>query len=890
MTSIVYLPVIENKDELQDLLSRAAWFLTFSKINKIYVPILDERLLSEPWLVAPGMDKCISERFSVLKDRLQFVLVKSLDDIKGCIRDSSIVLRWRKDATPNLMTPNTLQKLLVDKIVWRVDSSLDRMEGSFYIEVGLSLIENKKELLERNKEKFLGFSATVGHLKRAYILATGPSVWRYRLFDYSNAISIVCNSVILDDELMSVVRPKILVFADPIFHFGPSQYAAEFRKKVKESVEKYDCTIIIPFKYYQIFCSVLPELIDRVIAIPFEKDISFNFDLESSFKIKTTSNILTLLLVPLATTFAEEVGVLGCDGRPLKEDSYFWGHNQKTQINDKMSNIREIHPSFFAINYNDYYLEHCENLDAQFKAAEMKQKKIYSLGFSYIPALGHRMGLGSRSDMNQEKTQIKKVIILDPDAKSWSGHYMAYNEKLSLQLNKLDIDVQVICRKDIASEILDTRPNYFPSLSVHSWAVGNRKENREHIDEFELELNDALEKHINCFDESTILYMYCGSIEHAQVLARVVKKYPNLYVNINLFWLSFVLNEEKANEWKDFIVWLDEEIGKGKFVATSPTAELRNAVAKHTGCILPVAPHPSTGLSDDDFRSIENQKKEQVNQATYRVLFPSAPRLEKGYLASVECAKLLASNSDIQPVIRHAPTFSTPKELAKPLADLPSSIEIVEGELSDEEFLDLFKHVEISIIPYLPDAFGMRTSGLLIDSIYHGIPCVVLKDTWLGNFVSKYRCGEVVENCSARSLADGTMKIVANYEQYKTNALVSRSTHFSNNSWEVFGKFLIKQRELSLGGSELYGETLIDSTLDKKAKGFPNGDISKNLNIFDANVLYRQGSYSEAMESYLQLYQLRKLKMYADNALMAARKQGITSVHTIDELIIHANA
>ena len=41
--------------------------------------------------------------------------------------------------------------------------------------------------------------------------------------------------------------------------------------------------------------------------------------------------------MPLAATFADEVGILGCDGRPLQENTYFWAHNQKTQFNDKMA-------------------------------------------------------------------------------------------------------------------------------------------------------------------------------------------------------------------------------------------------------------------------------------------------------------------------------------------------------------------------------------------------------------------------------------------------------------------------------------------------------------------------------------------------------------------------
>src|SRR5690606_28542788 len=102
----------------------------------------------------------------------------------------------------------------------------------------------------------------LGRFDRAYLMATGPSIGQYRSFEYSNALAIVCNSVINNEELMENVRPQILVFADPIFHFGPSQYAATFREKLAESAQRHDFTICIPIKYYPLFVNAVPQLAD----------------------------------------------------------------------------------------------------------------------------------------------------------------------------------------------------------------------------------------------------------------------------------------------------------------------------------------------------------------------------------------------------------------------------------------------------------------------------------------------------------------------------------------------------------------------------------------------------------------------------------------------------
>jgi glycosyltransferase involved in cell wall biosynthesis len=189
---------------------------------------------------------------------------------------------------------------------------------------------------------------------------------------------------------MAWVRPRFLVFADPIFHFGPSNYAAEFRRKLRESCARHDYTIIVPMRYYGLLTDAMPELRGRTIGIPSDKPNGFNLDLASEFRVFTTANILTYLMLPVASTLARRVYLLGCDGRPLDESGYFWSHNKKTQINDQMDNIRLVHPGFFAIDYNDYYLDHCRQLEELIGEGEKMGREYGTVTPSFIPALQTR--------------------------------------------------------------------------------------------------------------------------------------------------------------------------------------------------------------------------------------------------------------------------------------------------------------------------------------------------------------------------------------------------------------------------------------------------------------------------------------------------------------------
>jgi FkbM family methyltransferase len=389
---IAYFPVVDRPAELRDLLSRAAWYLTSSPIEKIYILISEPALSGEEWRVQDGMDPKIAEQFGQLSELIEFVPARSNSAVQEVMEDVSVVLRWRKGAWPDWMTERDVARALAGKRLFEIDSTGERMEGANYIDVSYKLGPSTRELTVEQSAKFAAVLRDTGTFDRASLFATGPSVSEYRTFDFTDSLSVVCNTVILDEDLMETVQPRFAVFLDPIFHFGPSQYAADFRAALREVMASHRQLIVcLPLKYYPLFTAAMPDLADRTVAVPFEKERPFNFDLSTEFELRTTANVLTFAMIPLGTTFAPQIGILGCDGRPLDENTYFWRHNPATQLNERMQNIRQVHPAFFNVDYNDYYLEHCETLAAQLSAGERAGYRFDSLTPSHIPALKRRM-------------------------------------------------------------------------------------------------------------------------------------------------------------------------------------------------------------------------------------------------------------------------------------------------------------------------------------------------------------------------------------------------------------------------------------------------------------------------------------------------------------------
>ncbi len=389
---LTYYPPIDTEVALVDTMARAAWFLSFVNVGRIVAPITDSSLANTAWQVPEGMDPAVAVRFEALKNKVEFAICADAEGARPLLDESDGVLCWRAAECAGLFEAEQAKAdWLKGKRLWRVDPNSDRNEGAAYIEIGFRFMAHHERIIASNQARFDVLARKIGKHKSAYVLATGPSADQYRTLNHQGAFGVVCNSVILDDELMATLKPHVLVFADPIFHFGPSEYAATFRRNVREAARKYDFVIAIPLKYHDIFLDQLPELESRMIAVPFTVRPDFNFDLSAQFDVKVTANILTFLMLPIATSFADEIEILGCDGRPLSENTYFWGHNPNTQINDKMANIRVVHPGFFAIDYNDYYLKHCDLLAQQLSEGEAQGRSFVCMSHSHIPALAARM-------------------------------------------------------------------------------------------------------------------------------------------------------------------------------------------------------------------------------------------------------------------------------------------------------------------------------------------------------------------------------------------------------------------------------------------------------------------------------------------------------------------
>ena len=226
----------------------------------------------------------------------------------------------------------------------------------------------------------------------AFVLATGPSA---RLVDPGSVtaeVRISCNSVVRDLDLLRALQPNVICFVDPAFHYGPSRYAAAFRRDLLRAVKETDALLVTAELWAGLLLAHHPELVDRLLILRMLKGRSaWRWPTRDRMTVRMTGNVLTNAMLPIAFALTDRVEIAGCDGRRPGE-SYFWHHNRRTQYSDElMTSAFEAHPAFFRDqDYADYYDHHCHQLEELLAAGEEAGKRAIGVTPSYIPALSRR--------------------------------------------------------------------------------------------------------------------------------------------------------------------------------------------------------------------------------------------------------------------------------------------------------------------------------------------------------------------------------------------------------------------------------------------------------------------------------------------------------------------
>jgi len=221
----------------------------------------------------------------------------------------------------------------------------------------------------------------------AAVFGTGPSLDLVDWADHAETTNILCNSAVGNSAILEAADPVLIAAADPVFHSSFGTYATRFRRELASALDSTDAWFVCPTRDAPLYRHYLPpEAASRLLPVPLSSRVDFNLDLCATLEVKSTANVLTLLLLPLACTLSRSVSIAGCDGKPSSSD-YFWTHSRQAQFDDELAATKQPFSGFFDIDYDAYYEEHLELLTAQIEHADRLSYSISNVTPSHIPIL-----------------------------------------------------------------------------------------------------------------------------------------------------------------------------------------------------------------------------------------------------------------------------------------------------------------------------------------------------------------------------------------------------------------------------------------------------------------------------------------------------------------------
>lgn len=254
---------------------------------------------------------------------------------------------------------------------------------------------SKSDMAALGQANLGSFRRAISGRRGSQLFATGPSLSHLDLNAVAepNSLRIVCNSIVSNDAVMSLLRPDLVTFGDPAFHFGSSEYSQQFRRDLRRQMRSNpELRALFPLEFSANVYDLVVEFPSRAIPVPIAWPWYRSVDrLAATGEGLRTGNIMTSLMLPASYLVDGEVQLFGFDGRK-PSDKEFWQHSARAQYSEAVySSVRSRHPAFFLeAGFESYYDKHCSIVQQMVTSLEQHGRDVLCRTPSAIPALEDR--------------------------------------------------------------------------------------------------------------------------------------------------------------------------------------------------------------------------------------------------------------------------------------------------------------------------------------------------------------------------------------------------------------------------------------------------------------------------------------------------------------------
>lgn len=590
--------------------------------------------------------------------------------------------------------------------------------------------------------------------------------------------TVVLTSTLLPELARLDKPPHLLIFAnDAEQHSGPSAAAAKWRSGLILAMQLHNSHLICAIRDVPLFEHLLPsETHRRILGVHINQRPPSSNPLHQ-INLDGNARWVTELQMHIATTFTRHVEISG-----FAQDTLACATEELAE------NRPGDHATLSEV------LQRNLDLERALSRAEAQGLSIKCLTQTTAAPLHHRQ---PNPTLSPKRALSQTTLgIIDPDAKGQAGHFLSYDRRLAGAAKKAGLNPVVLSNTDLVvySGVSDIA-NLHQVFTDHTWVLGNRWPNEEPLARarFCSELYSALTTINASAVRPCTLFMYCGSIQVAEVVESVLVDFPFVSAVINLFYTydHSLANEEYRARYAPSIERLFKHTPQIQLVA--PTQQVVDEYTAFLSITLPKLPHPSTTFDDAAARSAPfDYHRPDTAQRKFRVYFPVSVREDKGFLKIPEIVEYLTPDDHYAFTVRDSNSPDISEDLRDALATLKDQqVTIGPANLTLRQYIEWISLCDIMVLAYPPSTFANRTSGLLIDALVLGIPVVVVNGTWLAEEVITHQTGLAVSE-AADAIADAVRYISLNYEAFVSNAREAAKAHLVQNNWDALLKLVLQ--------------------------------------------------------------------------------------------------
>ena len=374
------------------------------------------------------------------------------------------------------------------------------------------------------------------------------------------------------------------------------------------------------------------------------------------------------------------------------------------------------------------------------------------------------------------KTNKKQILIFSHNLHGYSGHEYMYTKELLNNLTK-NLKPIVVGRKDI-NEVIRKELNVIRVFST----IDYNQEQSLPVKFFKLlereikwfyEFRDFLKK--NKLYKGDIIFIHSFSIYNTWSWIYFSKYFAKRGVKfLLLFRYSELLLPRLIRPLHRLICnLLPKENDNIQYLTDS-----RNLTEEYSRFSeINLAPGPVMAKTHINEKRILTERKGEICLS-----YLGAARSDKGFYLLPDLVDKILSSSKYKLKINIQASLPGTKYIDKKCGQAIEKLKLISNrnnnlklhleQLTDEKYNDLLLTTDIMLLPYTGVTYKVQTSGVLIESMANGIPCIVPNNSWMEEELKKTKGGISCNVESKKELYNALVDLIEDIDIFSKNAVL----------------------------------------------------------------------------------------------------------------------